>query len=386
MWAVFTGILLASTTGCQSLLRPEISDDSYRELTDTTSIMGPMGRAVQASLQRRTQQQAVASPEIAQALDSANKLFENRQYAKALPLYKKLARDQKLTAFGEEAQFKLAESHYQLQNFAEAQDAFDQLLEDYPSTRHVDQVARRLFTVAQAWLGQSVPLESASGETNSGGVQLASHEELTEPAKLNINTDDPTFKVPILPNFHDPRRPLFDTQGRALEALKSIWINDPLGPLADDALMMTATHYLKKKNYVEADRYFGELRTQYRDSPHLEKAFVLGSHAKLMSYRGSMYEGNTLAEAKRLKESTLRLFPENSQRTELREELQGIYDEEARRLWARIEFRQRKGQPRAVAIACRTLIESYPDTEWAQKAQQVLNEIPRDQIGDLPGF
>lgn len=367
------------------MFRPEPSDEYYDKVTNTDSILGPMARIVQNNLRSR-EPDPIASPEVTAALGKANGLFDTGNYAEATPIYKDLAKKQKLTAFGEEARFKLAESYYHQQQFAYAQDAYDQLLEDHPTTRHVDAVTRRLFTIAQAWLGMSVPLTKERKDT---GIQLVSNEEIDEPqepARLNIDTSDPTYVVPLLPNFHDRRRPLFDTQGRALQALKSIWLNDPTGPLADDALMLTATHYMKKKDFVEADRYYKILREEYPKSPHLEKAFVLGSHVKLMSYRGPYYEGSTLQDARKLKESTLRMFPDNKQRNELRQELRDIYNAEAQRLWARVEYEQRKERPKAIAIACKTLIDSFPETDYAQKAREVLAAIPGDQLRGLPGF
>ena len=55
-------------------------------------------------------------------------------------------------------------------------------------------------------------------------------------------------------------------------------------------------------------------------------------------------------------------------------------------MWARVEYYQKKGRPRAVAISCRELIRKYPESEWAQRARQILEAIPKDQLGDLPGF
>ncbi|MGV2334992.1 MAG UNVERIFIED_CONTAM: hypothetical protein LVR18_13085 [Planctomycetaceae bacterium] len=71
-------------------------------------------------------------------------------------------------------------------------------------------------------------------------------------------------------------------------------MNDPTGPLADDALMLTATYYQRHSNYVEADRYYEILRDEYPDSRHLEAAFVLGADVKQMSYQGAYYEGEDL--------------------------------------------------------------------------------------------
>ncbi len=380
---VVTLLLSLSVTGCQLLGNGEVSQNDYEAMTRTDSIVGPLARAVQSSLSTDGQA-SVATPEVSQSLDEAKQLLDAGRYDEAAKRFRRIAKEQKLTAFGEEAAFLLGETYFRQQRYAYAQDAYDRLLEDYPSTRHVSTVTRRLFAIARTWLGESVPTESGSG------IQLAGHEAESESESgeeaAKIDSGDLTVKIPLLPNLLDKRRPVFDTRGRALQALKSIWLNDPTGPLADDALMMTASYFLRKGDHIEADRYYKILREEYPKSPHLEKAFLLGSHVKLMSYQGPYYEGNTLEEAKKLKETTLRLFPDNSERTRLREELNDIYKAEAQRLWARVEYYQKKGRPRAVAISCRELIRKYPESEWAQRARQILEAIPKDQLGDLPGF
>jgi outer membrane protein assembly factor BamD (BamD/ComL family) len=373
---------LVLACGCQSLSMNKLNDDDeYNRLSNTDNILGPMARAIQTTLTGDVNESAVASPELTKQLDEANRLYAAGKYAPAATVYRKIANKQKQTAFGEEAQFKLGECLYKQGRFSQAQDAYDQLLEDYPATRHVDGVTQRLFNVARAWL--DVPMPAATRSE----IQQASYEDgegAAEPQKLN--SSDITVKVPLLPNFHDKSRPIFDTRGRAINALKSIWLNDPTGPLADDALMMTATHFMQRKNFVEADRYYKILREEYRDSPHTEKAFVLGSHVKLMSYQGPEYEGETLQQAKELKEGTLRLYPNNPQRQQLRQELQDIYEAEAQRYWVLVEYWQRKKEPRAVALACQQLINAYPESNSAQKARKILAGIDKKLISDLPGF
>ncbi|HQX50208.1 MAG TPA: outer membrane protein assembly factor BamD, partial [Planctomycetaceae bacterium] len=179
-------------------------------------------------------------------------------------------------------------------------------------------------------------------------------------------------------------RPWFDTQGNALKCLKSIWMNDPTGPLADDALMLTATHYQRKQNYVEADRYFEILRDEYPDSPHLEDAFVLGSHVKQMSYQGPYYEGRELKGAQKLKEQSLHLFPASHERQQIRTDLQKIYLQEAERAWVEVEYYQKKRNPRAVAVACIQLISEYPDTPYAKDARTILRSVDRRELKKLP--
>ncbi len=205
--------------------------------------------------------------------------FDKGDYEQAIKVGKKTAKKFKESSLGEEAQFYVAESYYAQGKFSKAQDGYDQLFEDYPSTRYVEPATRKLYRIARIWLEVAEPV--AKNE-----IRQVSGEKVIEEAEPPKPPLDPTLRVRVLPNFHDRSRPMFDTQGRALECLKSIWMNDPTGPLADDSLMLTATYYQRHNNYVEADRYFEILREEYPDSPHLEEAFLLGAHVKQMITRG----------------------------------------------------------------------------------------------------
>ncbi|MBM4077484.1 MAG: outer membrane protein assembly factor BamD, partial [Planctomycetes bacterium] len=124
-----------------------------------------------------------------------------------------------------------------------------------------------------------------------------------------------------------------------------------------------------------SDRHFQMLRETFPNSPHLEEAFILGSHVKLMSYQGAEYEGKTLNEARMLKESTLRLYPESSDKERLSKELGLIEEAGALRVWKQVEFWQGKGDKRAAAIYCNQVIARYPKSPLADKARQRLEEL-----------
>ena len=322
-----------------------------------------MGRRFSEAERRQVQQCRVA--------------FESGDYEQAIKLSKKAAKKFKETSLGEEAQFYLAESYFAQGEHGKAQDGYDQLFQDYPSTRYVEPATRRMFTIACNWLEVTEP-------TAKNAIRQVSGEKVIEDKTPARRSNDPTVRVPVLPNFHDKSRPWFDTQGNALKCLKSIWMNDPTGPLADDALMLTATYYQRKKNFVEADRYFEILRDEYPDSPHLEDAFLLGAHVKQMSYQGPYYEGRELKGAQKLKEQSLHLFPASLERQQLRTDLEQIYLQEAERAWYEVEYYQKKRKPRAVAIACIQVINEYPDTSYAKDAQDTLTAIDRRELQGLP--
>ena len=368
---------LTGLCGCAWMSRdgesgmPNISD-----MVNIGSIRGPLERSLygdESPLEMGRKFTAAERREV----ELCRKAFEKGDYEEAIQLSKKAAKKHKESSLGEEAQFYLAESHFALGQFAKAQDGYAQLFEDYPSTRYVEPSTRRLFTIARQWLEISDPV--AKNE-----IRQVSGEKVIEEAEPAKPPGDPTLRVRVLPNFHDRTRPIFDTQGRALECLKSIWMNDPTGPLADDALMLTATYYQRHDNYVEADRYFEILREEYPDSPHLEEAFLLGSHVKQMSYQGAYYEGRELEGARKLKEQSLQLFPASQQRQVLRKDLQRLYLLEAERSWSKIDYYRKKRRPRAVAIACIQLLSEYPDTPFADDARAILKTIDRSELKGLP--
>jgi outer membrane protein assembly factor BamD (BamD/ComL family) len=143
--------------------------------------------------------------------------------------------------------------------------------------------------------------------------------------------------------------------------------------------MLTASYHLRKGDFLEADRNYTILREQYPDSPHLQNAFVLGSHVKLMSYQGPLYEGDSLEAAHKLKESTLRLYPKHPERERLLDEVRKIEEAKAEREWEMVVFWQKKNKPVSVATCCRELIRLYPHSTQAAKAREILAEIEGQQ-------
>lgn len=368
-------LIVAAFSGCQAFSN-QSDAGLFGGMLSTGNIRGPLERSLYAEdnvldLGRKF------SPEAKARVDAATAKFEQGNYRAAAKEFKSAARKYKDSSIGEEAQYRLGEAKFAMGDLPGAQDAFDQLFADYPSTRYVEPATRRLFAIAKHWLEVSDPVAKSE-------IRQVSGEKVMEDSAPARPPRDPTLRVRLLPNFHDGSRPVFDTQGRALEALKAIWLNDPTGPLADDALMLTATYYQRTRNYVEADRYYKILREEYSTSPHFEKAFVLGSHVKLMSYQGPHYEGSDLQVAEKLKEQSLHLFPASSSRSQTRKDLDKLYLMQAERAWANVDYWQKKGRPRAIALACINVIMNFPDTQYAVESRRILRGIDRRELQGLP--
>ena len=377
---MFAACVLLSLTGCQ-LDFGRLAGNPDKPFWDVDNMSGPMGINSLALLGRedvksKRRQQLLMSGQGEKELEAAIKQYENGSKRSAVKKFASISKRYNETATGEEAQFRYATAMYNANVFAKAQDAYTELLTDYPSTRYMDDATKRLFRISRYWLDQT-------GGKPSGEILQASAEE-EAPAAPPRRSKDPTLRVPLLPNVIDKTRPVFDTQGRALQALRTIWLSDPTGKLADDAMMMTASHYLNKGDYVEADRFFKILRDEYPKSPHLEDAFALGSHVKLMSYQGALYDGTPLSEAEKLKESFLRLYPDNENRSRVQSELKAISDAAARRDWEMVSYYRKKSKPRAMAVYCQQVIENHPNSKYAALARKQLQQIDPQAIKGLP--
>lgn len=383
--------------GCQSGLNLAARKSPLEERASIDGVRGPTERRLHGEEWERRRSEMAESGITIEGLaeyEAAQQLYDAGEYATAEKAFKTLAR-QRATAgktwqtrwqeifarekprpgdafsgFGdpieEDALYMVGECQFAQQKYSWAQDSYGRLLEKYPSTRHLDTVTRRLFTIARYWL--QMPSQAAE----QGAVQLVEHTEGGEaPA---IKPPGGLSRWPVVPNLTDRTRPVFDTNGRALQALESIWQHDATGPLADDALMLQATYYHTKGDYVEAARLYGLVRDQYPDSSHFRDAFLLGSHVTLASYSGAEYDDSTLAESKRLKETARRIFADLSaeQRQRLDEELEKIRDAEVEREWAKVQFYLRKNQPASVALHCNQIINRYPNSRYAQQAAEIL--------------
>lgn len=389
--AVSMMTMLAGLSGCATGL--DMSSLGFRnrnvddELASTDDVKGPLERILPIGARggSRGSSGGYAFSERNPEYQRAMKLHDDGDFNAAEKAFKKLVKSNKDNALQEDAMYMLGECQFQQKRYPRAQDSFDELLNAYPSTRHTTQATQRLFQIGRYWLNfeeivttneiQQVDFEQPGKQHALATAEETARKRAERPL---------SHRMPLIPNLSDRSRPYFDTEGRGVEALRSVWLKDPTGPLADDALMLSASYYLRKGDYVEADRFFTLIRDEYPDSPHFRNAFVFGSHAKLVSYQGPDYDGAQLLAARDLKESTLRIFKDFPEREMMQEELRLIYEEEARKKWERALFWEKKRNAKAVSIECREILRRYPTSEAADKARQKLAELGQTVEEDKP--
>jgi TolA-binding protein len=181
---------------------------------------------------------------------SAPKLFRLGRFAEAEHQFAWIATVRRGTSWGERAQYYMAECQYQQKNYIAALKSFERLHTDYPATEYLEKLVGREYEIAQLWLA---------------------HADSTIPAEK---------KLPGIARV-DGRLPLFGTRKWALQALEYVRQNDPSGPLADDATIQIADHYMRRRRFDAAAAYYAHFAAEYRKSPLVLYARISAIHAQI---------------------------------------------------------------------------------------------------------
>ncbi len=266
-------------------------------------------------------------------------MFQREKYAEAAKQFKKTAAQWPNSTLAQDALFLMAESQFFNHDYAAAINSYDTLLEENPNSKHLDKIVRREFDIAHYW--------------------------------EKFHQNEPHWAT--TPNMFDDKRPLFDTLGRALKVYENIRLNDPTGPLADDAIMATGNSYFLRGRYNDADYQYQLIRTEYPQSEHQFEAHILGLQCKLRKYQGPDYDGTPLLEAKRLVKQIKvqfagKLNEEDRSRLELDEAT--LQKQMAARDWKLAKFYEENGHNASAKFYYAKVIRNFNGTPIANDAQQ----------------
>jgi outer membrane protein assembly factor BamD (BamD/ComL family) len=236
----------------------------------------------------------------------------------------------------EDALYMAAEANFFADRYQKSEDAYELLLKKYPNTTRLDKVINRRFAIGRYW-------------------------ELKYAANPHW---------PVTPNFTDKTRPWFDTAGHAIKVYERIRLDDPTGPLADDATMATANFYFVNHRYDDADYFYGLLRTEFPKSDFQYPAHLLGLQTKLLRYQGPDYDGKPLEEAKELAQQLLAQFPNElgADRERIVKMQAEINRGAATREFALAEYYHKGQYYGASKMHYENVARDYPGTELAQQA------------------
>lgn len=271
-------------------------------------------------------------------------LYRSQNFAEAADKFEEAAKRWPDSAVQQDAYFYLAESQFFNKEYPDAVNTYELLLDKYPNSQHLDQIIRRQFDIARYW---------------------------EKYQQYNPNW-------PTTPNVTDDTRPLFDTIGRAMKAYENIRLNDPTGPLADDAIMATANSHFLRGRYSDADYHYQLLRNEYPRSEHQFEAHILGLQCKLKLYQGEDYVDTPLREAKKIvKQLKVQFAGELSdeQRTRLAEEQAQLNQKLAEREIKMAKYYDDGEHYGSAKFYYGRILKDYPNTPVAEQARERLVEL-----------
>ena len=283
----------------------------------------------------------VAADPVADAeFEAAETLFRQGELEKAEDAFAKLAKDRKDTPWGERGQYYLAETQYQRGNYVAAHNSFEVLISVYPGTNYLEKLVEREYAIADAWLAQ-------------GDLEA-----------------EPDRAIPWTGRF-DGRRPLIDTNGHALAALEHVRHHDPIGPLADDAVLRISDYYFKLGDYESAALYYDQLITDHPKSPYVQRAQLASIDSKIKGYLGPEYDGTGLQEAREMIKQTMASFPERQASTneDLYHTLDLINDQDAERAFKVGDYYRRTNRVASAEYYFAMITQRWPDSTWTPQGQ-----------------
>jgi outer membrane protein assembly factor BamD (BamD/ComL family) len=301
--------------------------------------------------------EAPLKPGTAEAdLAGAHELYRQDDYDTAAKIFKHLADNTKnSTQLAEEARFYEAECYRRDSRYPKAVDTYVRLLNDFATGAYREQAMYHIYEIANYWLDDT-------------------REEMREERERREGK-----RWVVWPHFVqiDRSKPLFDEEGRALDALEKVRYNDMVGPLADKALFLIGSVHFFNENYKESDHYFSQLVEMHPNSPYAAQAVELGIISKHMSTGGPDYDGRKVAEARILVHKALNNYKELAEQKNefLTRQLVGITYQQAEKDYRMAEFYRRDGRLPSAYFYYEIVRRRYPGTKFADLATDRMYEV-----------
>jgi outer membrane protein assembly factor BamD (BamD/ComL family) len=281
-----------------------------------------------------------------EAYDRAQALFNEKKYDEAAKEFYTASWRWPDSTMEEDAMFLEGESYFFLDQYGSAQDSYVNLLKKHDNTRYLDTVVARLFAIATYW------------------------EQL----------DLKTHHWPVTPNVTDKTQPWFDTFGNALACYGAVWLHDPTGPYADAALFRVANAHFRRGEWEDAAEHYDMLRKNHPKSKYQKDAHLLELQAKMRIYQGAKYSIVPLNDAQEIADQTLKQFAGQlgDEEPRVREARAVLFEQRAEREWYMAQYYDNKNEFRAAREYYKVLLEKYPRSTFAQKAQIRMQQIQNE--------
>jgi TolA-binding protein len=298
-------------------------------------------------------------------IESGKQLFARNQYSAAERIFSRVADNQKAPPhLAEEARYYQGECLRMQAYYPSAADTYCRQLKDFPSGMYQQQALKRIFDIANYWLDDTRDAMEAHVAQESGQRWLT---------------------WPVRAVSFERSKPILDVEGRAVQAMETVYLNDPTGPLGELALFYIGSVKFFRADYKDADFHFNQIVKHHPNGKLAAKALEMSIVCKQRSVAGPDYDGRKIAEARELIHTALQAYPEvAAKRSEfLEEQLKTIHERQAAKDYGIAEFYRRTGHPGSAYFCYELVRRRYPGTTYAKQAEERMNRI-RDRAERAP--
>ncbi len=289
-------------------------------------------------------------------LAGAEEMYRRGDYANAEKLFRRVADNtHNAPQVAEEARFYEAECLRRQEKYPQAADVYNQQLNDFHFGVHREQAMERMFELANYWLEDT-------------------REEIREEKEQKEGKRWFVWHGPAM--HFEKTKPFLDTEGRALEKLEQVALNDLNGRRADEALFLIGSVKFYRQDYKEADRYFSQLVDFHPNSRYAPQAMEYAIISKHLSTGGPDYDGRKTAEARKYVDLALRnyVLPPDKNGF-LERQLAGITKQQAQKDFNVAEFYRRTNHPGAAYFYYEIVRRRYPGTPFYEQATARMQEL-----------
>lgn len=277
------------------------------------------------------------SPEVEAKYQKAEKLYQEKKYKKAYKLSKKTLRKTKNPGQHEKIMFLMAESLFQRKKYESAYKAYEKFIAEHPQTGRLNDVINRQYEIAFAFVrGKNRTL----------------------------------FGLPILPASEYGMDIVRKTMGKY-----------PYTAASEKNHITLADYLFKRGRHEDAQSEYEAFSGIYTQSVFLPKAHLMIGRCFLMEYQGAEYDIAPLLAAKKEFQGLIEQYPDDPARTEAQKHLTIIISREAERDYSVGRFYYKTGKTEAARKYLQSVLNNYPETQWAKKAEVMLKE---NKIADQP--
>ncbi len=280
-----------------------------------------------------TNENSIAKGTPKEQYDVAKKYQEKKSYPEAIREYNKLIKTFPTSSLAVYAQIGIAQCHEKNRDYYAAFEAYQQVLENYPSYGRIFDIIEEQFKIGNIFL--------------TGGKR-----------KL--------WRFNIVP-----------ARDKAIEVFQKIIENAPFSEYAPRSQFLLGECYFKMKKYSEAILEYQRVVDQYSESEYVDDArFQIGHCAYLLS-RGPQYDQQATDKAINTFSSFVIDFPDSRRVAEAKKMILELKSRKIQGLFEVAEYYCKQKDYRSAKIYYQGVISANAKSSLAKQSEQRLIEIQK---------